>query len=146
MLKDINPRIGVATHFMWDESLVEEMVAGVRAHWDGLFQFGIDIGVLNVTIDAVWYRKAVLPEMSGTVPPMREMAEKMARAGVPMPEEFPFPNPRRTREEQQEQYTRDIEIDPHEYYPPEVYREPMTEWPMGFSIDLEKMIGQSDGE
>lgn len=144
MLKDINPRIGVVTHFMWDEALVEEMVAGVRAHWDGLFQFGVDVGVLNVTKDAVWYRKAVLPEMSGAVPPMREMAQQMAREGTPPPKEFPFPDPRRSREDQQEQYTRDNEIDPREYYPPDVYREPMTEWPKGYSIDLEKMLGKPD--
>jgi ribonuclease BN (tRNA processing enzyme) len=90
MLKEINPRIGMVTHFIWDEDLAAEMVAGVRAHWDGLFQFGTDVAVVNVTKDAVWYRKAVLPEMSGSVPPFREMIQKAVQAGIPLPAEFPF--------------------------------------------------------
>ena len=36
------------------------------------------------------------------------------------------PQPRLPREEQQEQLTRDLEIDPKKYYPPDVYREPLT--------------------
>ena len=43
--------------------------------------------------------------------------------------EFEVPQPRIPREDQQEQYTRDIEIDPHKYYPPDVYREPLTKLP-----------------
>lgn len=38
-----------------------ETIAGVRAHWDGLFQFGVDVAVVNVTKDAIWYRKASTP-------------------------------------------------------------------------------------
>jgi hypothetical protein len=44
---------------------------------------------------------------------------------------------------QQEQYTRDNELDPHKYYPPNVYREPITKLPedLAFSKeDLEAMI------
>ena len=140
MLKEINPRMGVVTHFIWDTDMAAEMVAGVRAHWDGLFQFGIDVGVINVTKDAIWYRAAVLPDLSGMVPPMREMIETAARFGLPLPEEYAFPNPRRTREEQQEQLTRDLELDPASYYPPDVYREPMTEWPKDFKLDLRPML------
>jgi hypothetical protein len=47
------------------------------------------------------------------------------------------------REVQQEQYTRDMEIDPAKYYPPDVYREPMKQLPedLAFSKDdLEGMI------
>lgn len=110
-MEEINPRIGLVTHFIWDDDLADEMVAGVRAHWDGLFQFGLDVGVVNVTKDAVWYRKAVLPDLSGQVPPMREMIQKAAILGMPLPTEFPFPEPRRTHEEQQEQLTRDLELD-----------------------------------
>ena len=36
------------------------------------------------------------------------------------------PQPRLPREQQQEQLTRDLEIDPQKYYPPDVYREPIT--------------------
>jgi len=146
MLKEIQPRIGLVTHFIWDDDVAAEMVAGVRAHWDGLFQFGVDVGVLNVTKDAVWYRKAVLPDLSGQVPPMREMIAKAAQAGIPLPTEFPFPEPRRTRADQQEQLTRDLEIDPHKYYPPDVYREPLTTWPKGFKIDLTPMLPKPGSE
>jgi hypothetical protein len=39
----------------YDEEFVPEMVAGLRTHWDGLFQFGAPDGVVvNVTKDAIW--------------------------------------------------------------------------------------------
>jgi hypothetical protein len=31
-------------------------------------------------------------------------------------------------------------MDPKEYYPPDVYREPMQEWPKDFKLDLSKLI------
>ncbi len=40
MFKQVRPRLAMATHLAFDEEMVPEMVAGVRAHWDGLFQFG----------------------------------------------------------------------------------------------------------
>ena len=40
------------------------------------------------------------------------------------------------REQQQEQLTRDLEIDPHKYYPPNVYREPITKLPNPEEVDL----------
>jgi ribonuclease Z len=40
MMKQINPRAGVVTHLSYDEDATAETVAGVRAHWDGLFLFG----------------------------------------------------------------------------------------------------------
>ena len=44
-------------------ALDAESVAEVRAHWDGLFQFGgPDVQVINVTKDAIWSRQAALPE------------------------------------------------------------------------------------
>jgi hypothetical protein len=61
----------------------------------------------------------------------------------PLPEDVPLPQPRLPREEQQEQETRDYEIDPAKYYPPDVYREPLTKLPDDLSFtkeDLEGMI------
>jgi hypothetical protein len=84
---------------------------------------------------------AALPEAAGAVPPMRELMEKAAAAGVPLPKEIVFPNPRLPREQQQEQATRDSEIDPKKYYPPDVARPLLTQWPKDFTIDLEKMLG-----
>jgi ribonuclease BN (tRNA processing enzyme) len=142
MMKQINPRAGMVTHLSYDEDTVAETVAGVRTHWDGLFLFGApDVAVVNVTKDAIWYRTAALPEASGAVPPIRELMEKAAALGVALPKEIVFPNPRLPREKQQEQATRDTEIDPKKYYPPDVARELLTQWPKDFTIDVEKMLG-----
>ena len=141
MMKQINPRAGMVTHLAWDDDVIAETVAGVRTHWDGLFLVGApDVAVVNVTKDAIWYRMAVLPEASGAVSPMREMMEKAAAAGVPLPKKFVYPNPRLPREQQQEQATRDNEIDPKKYYPPDVARELVTQWPKDFTLDIEKML------
>ena len=43
----------MVTHFSNDETLVNEMIAGVRTHWDGLFALGVDVTVVDVTKDAV---------------------------------------------------------------------------------------------
>ena len=140
VIAEVSPRIGMVTHFQDDEDVVAEMIAGVRAHWDGLFQLGVDVAVVNVTKDAIWYRKAVLPDKSGAVPPTRELVERAKRAGVALPKTFTFPEPRRTREEQQEQLTRDNEIDPKEYTPKDVQREQITAWPKNYTLDLEAML------
>jgi ribonuclease Z len=141
LIKQVNPRLGMVTHYANDEDVMNEMSAGVRTHWDGLFEFGSDVAVVNVTKDAIWYRKAVLPEFSGSVPPFREMMQMAAKAGVPLPKEFVFPEPRLPRADQQEQATRDLEIDPKKYYPPDVYREQITTWPKGYKLDIEKLVG-----
>jgi ribonuclease Z len=49
------------------------------------------------------------------------------------------PQPRLPREEQQEQLTRDLEIDPGKYYPPDVYREPLTKLDDPQLVDLMQM-------
>ena len=61
----------------------------------------------------------------------------------PIPDKVVLPQPRLPREEQQEQLTRDLEIDPQKYYPPDVYREPLTKLPEDLAYtkeDLEGMI------
>ena len=47
----------------------------------------------------------------------------------PFPDTMPLPRPEMPREEQQEQFLRDMEIDPHKYYPPDADREPVQVWP-----------------
>ena len=141
VIAEVNPRIGLVTHFQDDEDVMAETIAGVRAHWEGLFQFGVDVAVVNVTKDAVWYRKAVLPDKSGAVPPTRELVELAKGTGQPLPKTFTFPEPRRTREEQQEKLTRDNEIDPKEYTPKDVQREQITSWPKNYTLDIEAMLG-----
>ena len=84
---------------------------------------------------------AVLPGMTGAnVPHPRKL---LNLGDGPLPEKIPVPQPRLPREVQQEQLTRDLEIDPQKYYPEDVYREPLTKLPedLAFSKeDLEGMI------
>lgn len=142
MMKEINPRVGMVTHIEYDEDLLNEISAGVRTHWDGLFLYGApDVTVLNVTKDAAWCRRAALPGMSGAnVPHPRKL---LNLGDGPLPDEVKVPQPKIPRAEQQEQDIRDHEIDPKKYYPEEVYRELLTELPEDLSFtkaDLEAMI------
>jgi hypothetical protein len=97
--------------------------------------------VVNVTKDAIWSRKAAIPESTGQNPP--PFAKLV---GEPLPKEFPVPQPRMPREVQQEQYTRDIEIDPHKYLPEDVYRDPLIKLPDPMALDLEAMMAARKGE
>ena len=142
LIKQVNPRIGMITHIMFDEDMANEYYAGVRAHWDGLFCMGMDVTVVNVTKDAIWTRKAVLPSGSGMTPPMRELMAKAKMSGVQPPPTFTFPEPRLPREAQQEQATRDLEIDQKLIYPPDVYREQVQTWPKHYTLDIAAMLGQ----
>ena len=63
MFEQIQPRLAMVTHMSFDEELVPEIVAGIRDHYNGLFQFGApDVVVVNVNKDAVWTRKAAIPD------------------------------------------------------------------------------------
>lgn len=142
LMKQVNPRVGMITHIEYEEDLLNEVSAGIRAHWDGLFLYGApDVMVVNVTKDAIWGRMAVLPGMTGAnVPHPRQL---LNLGDGPLPEKVVVPQPRLPREVQQEQETRDNEIDPKKYYPADVYREPLTKLPedLAFSKeDLEGMI------
>ena len=62
MFNKIQPRLAMVTHTSYDEELVPEITAGIRHHYNGLFQFGApDVVVVNVTKDAIWTRKAASP-------------------------------------------------------------------------------------
>lgn len=136
MMKEIQPRIGMVTHLEYEEELMNEISAGVRTHWDGLFIIGApDVMVVNVTKDAIWSRKAALPGMIGMIPP-----NPQDMFGSVLPKKVTIPQPKIPREEQQIQYMRDIEIDPHKYYPENVYRDPVTKLPDPLIFDVEKMV------
>ena len=62
----IQPRLAMATHVSYDRELIGEMMAGVRMHYKGMFAFGIDHTVVNVTKDHVWIREAAVPETTNT--------------------------------------------------------------------------------
>jgi ribonuclease Z len=129
LMKEINPRIGMVTHMEYEPALSEELIGGIRAHWDGLFVIGApDVQVVNVTKDAIWSREAALPELAGI---SQLKPDEMAKAMElkEMPDVIEFPPAKIPREEQQIPYLREMEIDPAEYYPEEVIRELILECP-----------------
>ena len=77
MFDKIQPRLAMVTHMSFDEELVPEIVAGIRHHYNGLFQFGApDVVVVNVNKDAIWTRKAVIPDAGNmSRPSPREAAQ-----------------------------------------------------------------------
>ncbi len=126
------------THTNYEEELMGESVAEVRAHWKGMFIFGApDVMVVNVTSDSIWARKAAIPpgSASGSMDP---------RAMFPpgqLPEKLRLPDPVRPREMQQEQFLRDMELDPDEYDPPDADRDISTQWPEeGVEMDVETLL------
>ena len=63
----------------------------------------------------------------------------MVEPGEKLPETIEFPTPRLPREEQQEQFVRDLEIDPKLYYPTGAFREPVQKWP-GVTLNPREML------
>ena len=140
LFNQAQPRLAVICHYESGGGGTEaESIAEVRANWDGLFMFGgPDVQVVNVTKDAIWSREAALPDGAAiaSLDP-RWLVPK----GVPLPDKIEIPRPKITREEQQEQFLRDMEIDPHLYYPADTDREPVQKWPEeGFFVNPKKML------
>ena len=130
LFKEVNPRIGMVCHLEYEPTLVNEISAGIRAHWDGLFAYGApDVVVANITKDSVWVRDAVLAEL-GTIsqPSKPEQILEMFGKDGKMPAEIVLPDPKLPREKQQDPYLREIEIDPKKYTPPDVARDLVTEF------------------
>lgn len=140
LMKQINPRVGIVTHMFMDAGLNSELVAGVRTHWDGLFVVGApDVKVVNVTKDAVWAREAALVEYASPrkpkpseLPELLQFDPSRGLGNVVLP---PVKLP---REQQQEAYVRQMEIDPTKYYPPDVNRPLITTMPR--SVDMIEQI------
>jgi hypothetical protein len=142
LINRVQPRLGMVTHIGLDAELIPEMLAGIRVHWKGLFQFGApDVVVVNVTKDAIWTRRAALPESAQPVRPSPAEAIELFDLS-PMQTEVRFPNPRHTIMDVQEQFVRDQEIDPKKYYPKDVYREPLRVFPDDYTIDIKEIVKQ----
>jgi ribonuclease BN (tRNA processing enzyme) len=142
MFKQVQPRLAMVTHMQYDETLVPELVAGIRTHWDGLFAFGApDVVVVNVTKDAIWTRKAALPAETNFSRPSKEDA--IALFGIsPAHLEIDFPNPKSSLTEIEEPFPRSEEYDAKLWYPADVYRKPEPFFPKDFKIDIKQMIAQ----
>ncbi len=135
MFDQVQPRIAMITHLEYEQDIVNEVTAGVREHYDGLFAFGApDVQVVNVTKDAIWVREAALPEMAGS--PRPNLMDMYPGGPDTMPDSITLPPVTIPREAQQDPYLREIEIDPREYYPDDVYREQVTSLPDEITIDL----------
>ncbi len=137
LFKQAQPRMAAICHFEWsDDQLMAESVAEVRAHWEGLFMFGLDLNVINVTKDAIWARQAVVADGAAVA----SMDPRwFVPSGQSLPETIDFPTPRMPREVQQEQFVRDLEIDPKKYYPADAYRKPVQQWP-GVTLNPREML------
>jgi ribonuclease Z len=141
MFDKVQPRIAMITHLEYEQDIVNEVTAGVREHYDGLFAFGApDVQVVNVTKDAIWVREAALPEMAGS--PRPNPLDMFPGGPDTMPDSLTLPPVEIPREAQQDAYLREIEIDPREYYPDDVYREIVTSLPEEITIDLRPMKEQ----
>ncbi len=137
MFKQAQPRMAAICHFEWSgDQLAAESIAEVRSHWDGLFMFGLDLKVINVTKDAIWARDGVISD--GAAPASMD-PRWFVPPGEPLPETIDFPTPTMPREVQQEQFVRDLEIDPRLYYPTGAYREPVQTWP-GITLNPREML------
>lgn len=138
LFKQVNPRLAMITHTNYEETLMGESIAEVRAHWPGLFVFGApDVMVVNITKDSIWPRKANIP----TGNPTGSLDPRVMSPGGKIPDKIKLPNPTFPREEQQEKYLRDMEIDPDKYYPDDVNRRVTKRWPKeGVELDTKKML------
>ncbi len=138
MFKQAQPRMAAICHFEWSgDQLAAESIAEVRSHWHGLFMFGMDLRVINVTKDAIWARDAVINQ--GGAAPASMDPRWFVKPGEKLPEKIEFPTPRLPREMQQAQFLRDLEIDPKLYYPPGAYRKPVQKWP-GVTLNPREML------
>jgi ribonuclease Z len=115
----IQPRLAMATHLSFDRELIGEMMAGVRLHYKGMFAFGIDHTVVNVTKDHLWIREAALPETSNIARPGMEWMLRNQFDGS-VPGEMTINNPLVAG---QEQSVRDLEIDPVLFTPKDQIRQ-----------------------
>jgi ribonuclease Z len=132
----------MVTHLSYDDAMIPEMVAGIRTHWDGLFQFGApDVVVVNVTKDAIWTRRAALPEDANFCRPSKKEAVELFDLSLTHTT-VDFPNPRTSLAENEGPVPRNVEYDPHLYYPPDVYRKPDPVFPKNFKIDIKQMMAE----
>jgi ribonuclease BN (tRNA processing enzyme) len=132
LMNEVQPRIGMTTHMEFDAYQNQETVAEIREHWKGPFHFGAPDGVVvNVTKDDIWVREGVIPDYPNLRSPQFDFDEG----------QLVVPLPRKKREDIQEPFVREQQIDPADYYPEGAHPILLEEWPVDSDlvIDLETM-------
>jgi len=139
MFNKVQPRLAMVTHTSYDEELIPEITAGIRAHYSGFFQFGApDVVVVNVTKTAIWTRKAAIPDCGAMARP--STADAVELFGLtPANLKVTFPNPRNVLADQLEASILNGDIDPKMYYPVGVYRAPVKDYPRNYTIDVREL-------
>jgi ribonuclease Z len=93
----------------------------------------------NVTKNAIWTRKAALPESANFARPSKKEAVELFDLSLTKTT-IDFPNPKNVVSEIEGPVPRNVEYDARDYYPPDVYRKPDPNWPKNFKIDVGKML------
>jgi len=89
--------------------------------WKGPFHFGAPDGiVVNMTKDAIWVREGILPDYPNSRAPQFNFDNG----------QLVVPYPPTSREEIQEPFVRENEIDPEKYYPAGYMPHLLEEWPV----------------
>jgi ribonuclease Z len=146
LFNQIQPRLAMLTHMAYDEALIPEILAGIRLHYNGFFQFGApDVVVVNVQKDAIWTRMAALSDAPNPARPSKEDAKYLFDLS-PTHLEVDFPDPKHSIPDVQEEFVRDKELDKDLYYPADVNRDLVRVFPDGFKIEIPEMIKQKVGE
>ena len=144
LISQVNPRLGMVTHMADDHQLVSETLAGVRAHWDGLFALGAPDGVVvNVTADAVWNREAALPA-SANNRRASSLSELRTMFGGEIPETLEIPAPQYDFLELVTDEELSHEISAETYAPANVQRPLVREFPpylVGKKIPVAMLLG-----
>ncbi|KUJ78463.1 guanitoxin biosynthesis MBL fold metallo-hydrolase GntH [Ruegeria profundi] len=145
LMNEIQPRAGMICHYT--ESPEGEAIQEIRAHWDGLFMWGgPDIKVVNVTKDRIWERMALRPETPAMQPPNPATLPVERFPDGKLPEYVQMPKPRLPREEQQDAFLRERELEPSIYMPEDVIR-PLTQHydEETFRVDIQALIDAREG-
>jgi len=121
LMNEVKPRLGMTTHMEFDAYQNQETVAEIREHWKGPFHFGAPDGVVvNVTKDDIWVREGILPDYPNSRSPQFDFDDG----------QLVVPLPRNKREDIQEPFVREQEIDPADYYPEGYQPMLLEEWPV----------------
>lgn len=138
----VQPRMFMTTHMSFDPYLAEETVAEIREHWKGPYHFGAPDGiVVNVTKDSIWVREGILPEYPNSRAPQFDFSNG----------QLVVPHPPHAREDIQEPFVREQQIDPDKYYPDGYKPELLEKWPVEGDLvvpmeDLPDNLKQSMGD